>query len=186
VQILLELVLVYLNKIPQGILTKDKIINLRMKRRKTMSLVDKMLDFLGFDEEQTNVGQEEVFEPEIQTISSKKNHTKKIINIYETSNYGVNTLNVIDARSFEDVREVSARLKNKQPVIINLENIEKSLSQRMVDFISGAVDSLEGEIKKMSSDIFIVTPNNFRVEDINNESIQEEIHEEKSVLPWMN
>ena len=41
---------------------------------------------------------------------------------------------------------------------MNVENVETPLAQRMVDFLSGAVYCLDGDIQKISNGIFIATP----------------------------
>ncbi|MBN2851904.1 MAG: cell division protein SepF [Clostridia bacterium] len=149
------------------------------------NLLDRMLNIVGWDEDQKEVvEQEEVIERDSRTVS-KKSNPRKIVNIHEPINYNVSTLNVMQPESFEDARDICECLKAKQPVIINLENISRDLAQRIVDFVSGAIYSLEGDIKKISAGIFIVTPNTFRVEENHNESLQNEQIGEKNVFPWM-
>ena len=43
---------------------------------------------------------------------------------------------------------------------MNLSSVQKELAQRIVDFLSGSVYGLDGNIQKVSNDIFIVAPHN--------------------------
>ncbi|HAA63978.1 MAG TPA: cell division protein SepF, partial [Thermoanaerobacter sp.] len=54
-------------------------------------------------------------------------------------------------------------LKNKKPVIVDLQKMDKNEAQRVVDFLSGAAYALNGEIKKISGYIFLVAPENFDI-----------------------
>lgn len=130
-----------------------------------MSLLDRMLNIVGWDEEEETAIETIEVEQEPKVIT--KNRQKKIMKMPSAIEYNVNTLNVMQPESFEDARDICECLKSKQPVIINLENISRDLAQRIVDFVSGAIYSLEGDIKKISAGIFIVTPSTFTVSENN-------------------
>lgn len=150
-----------------------------------MSMIDSLLRAIGWEENQQDLVEfEEMVEEEVKP-TSKRGNSKKIINMHNADMFNVNTLNVMQLESLEEAREVCTCLKSNQPVIINLENISRDLAQRIIDFVSGAIYSLDGNIKKISAGIFIATPNNFNVEEnMQTEGNYEHI-ENKSVLPWM-
>ena len=61
---------------------------------------------------------------------------------------------------FEDAMEVCDLLKEEHAIIINFENIDHELAQKMMDFISGAIYALNAKIHQISKFIFCVSPEN--------------------------
>src|SRR3712207_3226122 len=66
---------------------------------------------------------------------------------------------VIKPLVFEDSKEIIDTILSGKPVIMNMEGIDLSLAQRIIDVTSGACLALSGTLQKVSSYIFIVTPN---------------------------
>lgn len=67
---------------------------------------------------------------------------------------------VLEPSSFEDSQSIADQLKNRRPVIVNLENTERNLAKRIVDFISGTTYALNGNMQKVGNGIFLFVPNN--------------------------
>ena len=76
----------------------------------------------------------------------------------------------------------SIRMVISQPVIVNLEYVNKDVARRIVDFISGGVYALDAHIQKVSNSIFLIAPINY---EITNEMAREEIKNKLSVS-WLN
>ena len=73
---------------------------------------------------------------------------------------GVQQVKVIISQpnSFEQSEEICEHLKEKKSIIVNLEYVNKDVARRIIDFISGAVYALDGNIQKISNSIFLVAP----------------------------
>ncbi len=67
---------------------------------------------------------------------------------------------LIEPTDYDDVQDICDNLKNKKPIIINFENLDKDIARRMVDFVSGAVYAIDGTIQKVSNGIVIAAPPN--------------------------
>ena len=80
--------------------------------------------------------------------------------------------------TFEQSEEICEHLKEKKSVIVNLEYVNKDVARRIIDFISGAVYALDGNIQKISNSIFLVAPFNY---EITNEVTKEDIKNKLSV-----
>ncbi|WP_010252745.1 cell division protein SepF [Acetivibrio cellulolyticus] len=128
-------------------------------------LFNKVLNFVGWeteeDEEELIEKEEELKEetekPQfIQTIN-KRPSPGKVVNIHSSTQFKVV---VVQPENFNDAQDICDHLKNKKPIVINLEGLEKDLAQRIIDFLSGAVYSLDGAIQKVSNEIFIIAPYN--------------------------
>lgn len=61
---------------------------------------------------------------------------------------------------FDDSQDICDMLVNERATVVNLEGIDLALAQRIMDFISGAVYSLNGKIHQISNLIFIISPEN--------------------------
>ena len=64
---------------------------------------------------------------------------------------------------FEDARDISDRLKERKPIVMNLESVDKATARRIVDFLSGSVHALDGDIQKVANGIFLIVPCNVGV-----------------------
>jgi len=67
-------------------------------------------------------------------------------------------VSVYAPRSFGDVTEIADALRNRQVVIVNLQNADRTLLQRVVDFTSGVAYTLDGKIQKLAEAIYLVVP----------------------------
>ena len=71
---------------------------------------------------------------------------------------GGTEVSVYAPRSFGDVTEIADALRNRQVVIVNLQNADRTLLQRVVDFTSGVAYTLDGKIQKLAEAIYLVVP----------------------------
>ena len=65
---------------------------------------------------------------------------------------------VVAPTRFDDVQDVADAFKKVQPVIINLQGVDKDLSRRLIDFASGLCYGLEGEMERVADQVFLLTP----------------------------
>ncbi|MCH1978261.1 cell division protein SepF [Lawsonibacter sp. OA9] len=70
---------------------------------------------------------------------------------------------VIKPSSMEDTRDIADTLIAHCTVVLNLEGIDVEVAQRIIDFSSGSCYSIGGGLQKISSYIFILTPDNVEV-----------------------
>ena len=59
-----------------------------------------------------------------------------------------------------DTQNIVDNLKRNKPVIVNLEAVDKQEAQRTLDFISGAIYAINGDIQKINSAVFVLVPAN--------------------------
>lgn len=111
--------------------------------------------------------------PVTPTNTSKKNN--KVVGMP-----GMQQVRVVISQpsTFEQSEEICEHLKEKKSIIVNLEYVNKDVARRIVDFISGAVYGLDGNIQKISNSIFLVAPFNY---EITNEVMKEDIKNKLSV-----
>ena len=67
------------------------------------------------------------------------------------------------AKTFEDAAKAADELRKKKAVILNMENVDKALTRRVVDFLSGSVYALDGSVKKIAQSTYLFCPHNMDV-----------------------
>jgi len=72
---------------------------------------------------------------------------------------------VVAPSRFGDAKEIADRLKDNRPVIVNLQNADRDLQRRMIDFCSGVTYALSGEMEKVADQVFLLAPTNVKVSD---------------------
>ena len=65
---------------------------------------------------------------------------------------------VIEPKAFDECPKLVDNLKSKKPVIINLEKLESDTARKIFDFLSGATYALNGNVQKISNNIFVFAP----------------------------
>ena len=81
------------------------------------------------------------------------------------SSAGSMEVRVIKPTSFEsDVTKIAEELLSGKTVILNMEGLDLSESQRIIDFMCGATYSIDGNLEKISSFIFIISPKNVNLD----------------------
>lgn len=73
------------------------------------------------------------------------------------------TFHLASPTQFGDVKDVGERFRSHQPVIINLTEASKDEAHRILDFASGLIFGLNGEIKKVADRVFMLTPSGYEV-----------------------
>lgn len=142
-------------------------------------LVDKVLGFMGFEEEPAGEEerlQEERYRDEDAGIVQSR-RKGQVLSLHAQRQVRVV---VVEPRTFEDVQGIAEHLKNRRPVIVNLEQADGELARRVVDFVSGATCGLNGSMQKVGNGIFLFVPSNI---DIASELKEHFI--EQDLFSWM-
>lgn len=74
---------------------------------------------------------------------------------------------------FNDAQEIGDKLKANQPVIVNLQGIDRDLSRRLIDFSSGVTYGLGGSMERVAEQVFLLTPSNVEVSAEEKRRLQE-------------
>lgn len=80
---------------------------------------------------------------------------------------------VVSPTRFEDVQTVADAFKKVQPVIVNLQGVDRDLSRRLIDFASGLCYGLEGEMERVAEQVFLLTPKGAEVSDDDRRRLEE-------------
>jgi len=82
----------------------------------------------------------------------------RVVPLSEARRRGGTEVSVYSPRAYQDVVEIADSLRNRQVVIVNLQNADRTLLQRVVDFTSGVAYTIDGKIQKLAEAIYLVVP----------------------------
>ncbi len=67
------------------------------------------------------------------------------------------------AKTFDDAAKAADELRGRRAVILNMENVEKTLTRRVVDFLSGCIYALDGKVKKIAQSTYLFCPHSMDI-----------------------
>jgi cell division inhibitor SepF len=70
---------------------------------------------------------------------------------------------VVEPTSFNEAQEVADKFKSEVPVIVNLQNVDRDLARRLIDFASGVCYGLSGQMERVANHVYLLTPMNVEV-----------------------
>lgn len=75
-----------------------------------------------------------------------------------------NKMMLLEPRAYSESQQIADYLKNRSAVVVNLKRVTPDQAKRIVDFLSGTIYAIGGDLQKLGGGIFLCTPNNVNVE----------------------
>lgn len=122
-----------------------------------MGVIDNMWKWLGVQSEV-----EEEYEYEERPNSREKDNRSLANVVALHSSKGIKVV-VCEPERFEEVQALADHLKNRKQVILNFEATRPEISQKIIDFISGAVYALDGHSQQLGQNIFLFAPSSVEI-----------------------
>ena len=118
-----------------------------------MAFNDKLKKLMGQDDTATN---EDIKEEEYYKVAREE---------YEDEN-GVagSKMMLLEPRAYSESQQIADHLKDRNAVVVNLKRVTPDQGKRIVDFLSGTLYAIGGDLQKLGGGIFLCTPNNVNVE----------------------
>ncbi len=115
--------------------------------------LDKLKNFFGGVEEELNEvsGDEEYYNVSKDAFS-------------ETNGVMGSKMILLEPRAYSESQQIADYLKNRNAVVVNLKRVTPDQAKRIVDFLSGTLYAIGGDLQKLGGGIFLCTPNNVNVE----------------------
>ncbi|MGI6677539.1 MAG: cell division protein SepF [Dehalobacterium sp.] len=122
-------------------------------------IFDKMMGAIGFEVE------EEIIETteENNAQYDRERRQQKKANLLGLPSQRPVTVMLVKADSYEEVESIGQNIKERRPVIVNFDDVDKETAQRMIDFLSGAVFALDGTVRKVSVGTFLFATTNLDI-----------------------
>lgn len=121
-----------------------------------MGMLKNALGFLGLS------GGSAAPESPVQAVASKP---QRVTQLRPRRAGDTSEIYTVLANSYEDSLEIAAKYRDGISVIVNMGAMSEADSKRMVDFLCGLKEGLEGNLRRVTPKVFLITPNNVGVND---------------------
>ena len=95
---------------------------------------------------------------------------------------------LLEPRAYSESQQIADHLKNRHTVVVNLKRVTKDQAKRIVDFLSGCIYAIGGDLQKIGGGIFLCTPRNISVQGkISNDEDdkKEKVHDNSEIdIEW--
>ncbi len=121
-----------------------------------------------FEEDDDDVYENEEIDTEEESVKStslfeKAKSTKTTDAMKALSANKDSHLILFEPRAYKETQEIATYLKQKRAAVVNLHRLQKEQSKRVIDFLSGVIFAIEGDIQQIGPKIFLCTPKNIGV-----------------------
>lgn len=99
---------------------------------------------------------------------------------------GSTKLVLLEPRAFSEAQQIADQLKGRNTVVVNLKRVTSDQAKRIVDFLSGTIYAIGGDLQKVGGGIFLCTPNNVKVNGkITDDTEGKDIHDNTDInIEW--
>ena len=70
---------------------------------------------------------------------------------------------VVEPERFEAAADIADHIRSGHSVVMNLERTDKDTARRLIDFLSGVAYALNGKIRRVSANTYVITPYNIEI-----------------------
>ncbi|TXC92038.1 cell division protein SepF [Metabacillus litoralis] len=146
-----------------------------------MSIKNRFKSFFALEDEEYEYIEEEQeneYESQQQALPQKQqpqNHKHNVVSLQSVQKSSKVVLS--EPRVYAEAQEIADQLKNRKAVVVNLQSIQRDQAKRIVDFLSGTVYAIGGDIQRVGMNIFLCTPDNVDVTGSISELVSEEEHQ---------
>ena len=97
-----------------------------------------------------------------------------------------NGMVLVEPRAYSESQQIVDFLKSRNAVVVNLKRVTSDQAKRIVDFLSGTIYAIGGDIQKIGGGIFLCTPNNINIQGkITDEKEGKDIHNNNDInIEW--
>jgi len=75
-----------------------------------------------------------------------------------------NNMILAEPRAYSESQQIADHIKKRNSVIVNLKRVTNDQAKRIIDFLSGTLYALGGQLQKLGNGIYLCTPKNINVE----------------------
>lgn len=102
------------------------------------------------------------------------------------TNEGGSKMILLEPRAYSESQQIVDYLKNRMAVVVNLKRVTSDQAKRIVDFLSGTIYAIGGDLQKIGGGIFLCTPNNVNVQGkITDDTDGKDIHDNDDInIEW--
>ena len=93
---------------------------------------------------------------------------------------------LVEPRAYSESQEIADHLKSRNSVVVNFKRVTNDQAKRIIDFLSGTLYAIGGDLQKIGGGIFLCTPNNINIQGkITDDTDGKDIHDNDDInIEW--
>ncbi|OCS87595.1 cell division protein SepF [Caryophanon tenue] len=91
-------------------------------------------------------------------IVNEVSQQNNLVNLQAAVQAKTSKVTLVEPRVYAEVKDIADELKSRRSVIVNLHRVEHEQKKRIIDFLSGTVYAIAGDIQRVGADIYLCTP----------------------------
>ncbi len=96
-------------------------------------------------------------------VQNHNQNNNNVVSLQAAASSKNSKLVLIEPRVYAEAQDIAEHLKQRRATVVNLQRIDRDQGKRIIDFLSGTVYALGGDIQRIGNDIFLCTPENVEV-----------------------
>lgn len=117
--------------------------------------------------------QDEEQEQEDNSANHSQKHSQNVVSL-KSMQQASSKMVLSEPRSYGEAQEIADNIVNRRAVVINLQRVDNDQGKRIIDFLSGTVYAINGDIQKLGPDTFLCTPDNVNVSGVITDTYEED------------
>ena len=142
-----------------------------------MGMKNKIKTFFTLDDEYEYV-EETAQEDATFSNPDQKQSKQNVVNL-KSMQQSASKVILSEPRTYSEAQEIADNVVNRRAVVINLQRVDRGQAKRIIDFLSGTVYAINGDIQKLGTDTFLCTPDNVNVSGSITDTLVEDDENEK-------
>ncbi len=136
---------------------------------------DKLKKMLGDDEETTNE----------ESYYSLNEGSKSSTSVDKDSRVTSNQMILVEPRAYSESQTIADHLKSKNTVVVNLKRVTANQAKRIIDFLTGTLYAIGGDLQKIGPGIYLCTPKDVKVQGSISDGDEKEIKDKtEDEIDW--
>lgn len=137
-----------------------------------MNIINKVGSFFG-------LVNDEVEETE-EIVETKPEVAPKKTKVFQMNSSSQMKVVILQPTTYSEAQDIVGHLKEKKPVVVNLEKVTSDIASKIIYFLSGAVCALDGSMQKVAAGIILITPQNVSIMSEYGEALKASVAYEES------
>ena len=91
---------------------------------------------------------------------------------------------LVEPRAYSESQTIADHLKKRNSVVVNLKRVTSEQAKRIIDFLTGCIYAIGGDLQKLGNGIYLCTPKNVNVEGSISDDDNKGKKKEELELEW--
>ena len=118
----------------------------------------------------------DIFKEKTEEVSEDDFYTVTTEEAFKENGLGSKMI-LLEPRAYSESQQIADHLKHRNSVVVNLKRVTPDQAKRIIDFLTGTIYAIGGDLQKIGGGIFLCAPKNVNVQGKITEDDGKEIHD---------